>query len=36
MIRVLIDECLPRQLLQWLTDSRPGYRGIQFAAIHND
>ncbi len=25
MIRVLIDECLPRQLLLWLTDSRPAW-----------
>jgi len=40
MIRVLIDECLPRQLLQWLTDSRPDWtiqsvQGAGWASMKN-
>jgi len=40
MIRVLIDECLPRQLLQWLTDSKPTWmvqsvQGAGWASMKN-
>ncbi len=40
MIRVLIDECLPRQLLLWLTDSRPAWtiqsvQGAGWASMKN-
>ena len=40
MIRVLIDECLPRQLLQWLTDSKPAWmvqsvQGAGWASMKN-
>jgi len=40
MIRVFIDECLPRQLLQWLTDSRSDWmvqsvQGAGWASMKN-
>jgi len=40
MIRVLIDECLPRQLLQWLTNSKPAWmvqsvQGAGWASMKN-
>lgn len=40
MMRVLIDECLPRQLQQWLTESRPEWtiqtvQGAGWASMKN-
>lgn len=40
MIRVLIDECLPRQLLQWLTELKPAWmvqsvQGAGWASMKN-